>query len=238
MKLSSTFVFTNSPLVATLVSILLLGCGSSSAGATGETGGVVSILNGGASAAGSPNGFGGQLIQGGYSSALGGALAMMTGGASSVPVNPTCVANGACTGAETCTSACQNDTSLAFACTCNNSAYVCDTRVCNQPNPCRAAAACTAAGATCLANCPAVGGVASTAQYTCTCAVRAAGASAMTYGNCNEATACVASCAMGAQTAGSNCTTAGDTCTYANASGTIVTCACGGAGATRFWTCR
>ena len=49
----------------------------------------------------------------------------------------------------------------------------------------------------------------------------------MTYG-CNEATACVASCAMGAQTAGSTCTTAGETCTYANATGTAMTCTCGG----------
>ena len=42
MKLSSTFVFEHSSSVATLVSILLLGCGSSSAGATGATGGVES----------------------------------------------------------------------------------------------------------------------------------------------------------------------------------------------------
>ena len=45
-----------------------------------------------------------------------------------------------------------------------------------QPTTCRLDSACATVGSTCQAMCPAVNGVTSTLQYTCTCGMRGAGA--------------------------------------------------------------
>lgn len=233
--------------------LLVSACGASSgAGTAGEGGSSGSAAVSGTGTGGAVNraaGGAATLGSGGAMRGAGGAVSA-SGGTTTTTVNPSCVADGACTGAATCTSACQNDTALSFGCTCTRGVYVCDTGACFRPNPCRNGGTCTTDGATCTSSCPANSGN-SAGSYTCTCAAaRFGGGNALAYGNCNEAEACVATCAAGAQTAGATCSTAEATCMYTNASGTAVTCICGGgrtggfpgaagaAAVNEIWTCR
>ena len=142
MKSSSALTISIAITALSVTPVVLPGCSSSSATGTSAVGGAGGVVS---------SGFGGSayLSAGGSAfTSAGGTATFATGGASSVPVNPSCVANGTCTGAETCTSGCQNNTTLSFTCTCNNGAYQCDTRACTQPTNCRLDAACTTQNST------------------------------------------------------------------------------------------
>lgn len=167
MKSSSAVIISIVVTTLSVSPLALQGCGSSSTPGVSASGGATTSSLGGSGYLGA----GGSAFTG-----AGGSGTLTTGGASSVPVNPSCVANGTCAGTETCTSGCQNNPTLSFTCTCNNGVYQCDTAACTQPTTCRLDSACAAVGSTCQAMCPAVNGVTSALQYTCTCGMRGAGA--------------------------------------------------------------